>query len=151
MKCVVWSLNNKQILTMNWLLIFRLLIVLLKKTNHVCYSVMVNSTVLFKKSLDEFWSNHAIYFNFEAELEGTRSRSEFVCVHRGLACIYFCGIIITVVEIVVCYLVRRKYREATWYGRNTWRLFSSCLSRRTNTAENEFIFCQATGVIVWLY
>ena len=37
--------------------------------------VTVNSTVLFKKHLDKFWSNQSIYFNFEAELEGTGSRS----------------------------------------------------------------------------
>ena len=34
-----------------------------------------NSIVLFKKYLDKFWSNQSIYFNFEAELEGTGSRS----------------------------------------------------------------------------
>ena len=39
------------------------------------YVVMVESTVLFKKRLDKFWSNQAIVFNFEAELEGTGSRS----------------------------------------------------------------------------
>jgi hypothetical protein len=39
------------------------------------YVVAVNSTVLFKKHLDKFWSNQSIYFNFEAELEGTGSRS----------------------------------------------------------------------------
>ena len=44
------------------------------------YVVMVESTVLFKKRLDKFWSNQAMFFNFEAELEGTGSRSnvEFI-------------------------------------------------------------------------
>ena len=40
------------------------------------YEVTVNSTDLFKKRLDKFWSNQSIYFNFEAELEGTGSRSK---------------------------------------------------------------------------
>ena len=37
------------------------------------YVVTVDSTVLFKKRLDKFWSNQSIYFYFEAEKEGTRS------------------------------------------------------------------------------
>jgi len=39
------------------------------------YVVMVDSTLLFKKRLDKFWSNQAIYFNFEAPIEGVGSRS----------------------------------------------------------------------------
>ena len=39
------------------------------------YVVIVESTVLFKKRLDKFWSNQAIYFNYEAPLEGIGSRS----------------------------------------------------------------------------
>ena len=39
------------------------------------YVVMVNSILLFKKHLDKFWSNQAIYFNFEAPLVGIGSRS----------------------------------------------------------------------------
>ena len=38
---------------------------------------VTDSTVLFKKRLDKFWSNQSIYFNFEAEIEGTGSRSNF--------------------------------------------------------------------------
>jgi hypothetical protein len=38
------------------------------------YVVMVENNVLFKKRLGKFWSNQAIFFNFEAELEGTGSR-----------------------------------------------------------------------------
>ena len=40
----------------------------------------MESTVLFKKRLDKFWSTQAMFFNFEAELEGTGSRSndEFI-------------------------------------------------------------------------
>ena len=37
------------------------------------YVVMVDSTALFKKRLDKFWSKQTIYFNFEAKLEGTGS------------------------------------------------------------------------------
>jgi len=33
------------------------------------YVVMVDSTVLFKKRLDNFWSYQDVYFNFEADLE----------------------------------------------------------------------------------
>lgn len=41
------------------------------------YVVTFYSIVLFEKRLDKFRSNQSIYFNFEAELKGTGSRSIF--------------------------------------------------------------------------
>ena len=38
--------------------------------------VMVDSTILFKRQLDCFWSNQELYFNFEAELTGIGNRSK---------------------------------------------------------------------------
>ena len=40
------------------------------------YVVEVNSIILFKQRLDKFWSSQEVLYNFEAELEGTGSRSE---------------------------------------------------------------------------
>ena len=39
------------------------------------YVVEVDSSNIFKQRLDKFWSHQEVFINFEAELEGTGSRS----------------------------------------------------------------------------
>jgi len=39
-----------------------------------------NTTDTFKARLDKFWHNQDIIYNFRAQLHGTGSRSEVLCV-----------------------------------------------------------------------
>jgi len=38
--------------------------------------VSANTTNTFKARLDKFWHNQDVVYDFEAQLQGTRSRSE---------------------------------------------------------------------------